>query len=161
MLLIIIRREFLSNLLTFRFLIGFILCFGLVTGSAYVLTQDYSQRLQNYTLAVQEHTNDVREVKLYSYLKPQVDRKPEALSIFNAGVDKSLGNTVQIGIAQVPAEAEGGYNALAHHQKGDFRPYKQSTVCLDTGACTYVVHRERAGVHQQLQMEVERLFKGS
>jgi len=109
MLLTIIKREFLSNLLTFRFLIGFVLCSGLVVGSAYVLTQDYSQRLQNYALAIQGHTNDLREVKLYSYLKPQVDRKPEVLSIFNVGVDKTLGNTVQIGLAQVPAEAEGGY----------------------------------------------------
>ena len=44
----IAKRELVSNIITFRFLVGLILCLGLITASTFVLTTDYEVRLESY-----------------------------------------------------------------------------------------------------------------
>ena len=46
---IIAKRELVSNILTFRFLISVILCLALITASAYMFAEDYTVRLDNYS----------------------------------------------------------------------------------------------------------------
>jgi len=48
MLFHIARREFVSNILTARFAVGFILCLFLFPSSAVILTSDYEGRLNKY-----------------------------------------------------------------------------------------------------------------
>jgi len=69
MLWLIIRREFVSNILTFRFMVGFILCLLLFVSSAYVLTKDYEQRLANYSDLVTKHRDELAKVKVYAKQK--------------------------------------------------------------------------------------------
>ena len=98
----IARREFLSNVLSFRFFVGFVLCQVLIISSAYVLTRDYEQRLSHYNEAVSAHREELRKVKVYSRLKVTVDRAPEPLSIFCLGFDRQIGNTVTVSHGDVP-----------------------------------------------------------
>lgn len=102
MLWIIIKREFTSNILTFRFMVGFILCIVLFASSAYVLTKDYEQRLANYDDLVTKHRTELAKVKVYSQLKVKIDRQPKVLSIVSEGFDKKLDNTFTVSHRDVP-----------------------------------------------------------
>jgi len=103
----ITKWEFLSNIKSLRFSVGFAACLILVVISSYILTDDYQQRLQNYQLVRQDHWRELQQVRVYSQLRPWVDRPPEVLSIFCEGMDKRVGNSVQVSFGEVPAEAEG------------------------------------------------------
>lgn len=105
MLLTIIRKELLSHIVTFRFVTGFVLCALLVPISAHVLTRDYAERLDVYSLSSQAHRNELESVQVYSELKATIDRKPSVLSILCAGLEKQLGDTVTIHHGEVPAIA--------------------------------------------------------
>ena len=50
-------REFLSNIITLRFLIGFTLCLVLIVSSTYILVDDYTARLKAYDYSVITHVN--------------------------------------------------------------------------------------------------------
>lgn len=110
MLRIIIYREFLANIITLRFLLGLVICLCLVGANAYVLTQSYEDRLQSYQLAVQTHTDEIRNIKVYSELsythRPKADKKPRLMSMLNEGVGERLGNTVEVSYNCVPVRAE-------------------------------------------------------
>ena len=54
MIWIIAKRELLSNIITFRFLVSLIICLALITASAFVLVKDYRVRLENYNRDVIE-----------------------------------------------------------------------------------------------------------
>ncbi len=58
MIWLIAKRELRSNIITFRFLVGLILCLALITASAFVLTKDYRIRLESYNKIARLHTND-------------------------------------------------------------------------------------------------------
>ena len=105
MLLTIVKKELLNHIVTFRFVIGFILCAILVPISAHVLTRDYVERLDAYSLSSQSHRNELDSVQVYSELKVTIDRKPTVLSMLCVGLEKQLGNTVAIHHGEVPAIA--------------------------------------------------------
>ena len=105
MLLTIIKKELFSHTVTFRFVTGFILCALLVPISAHVLTRDYTERLEVYSLSAQSHENELDSVQVYSELKVTIDRKPTVLSILCTGLEKQSGNTVTIHHGEVPAVA--------------------------------------------------------
>lgn len=110
MLWTITAKEFLSNIVSFRFLVAFILCMTLIPLSAYVLRKDYEERLANYQSLVQKHREEIKDAKVYSDLLfdgVNIDRAPEVLSIFSAGFDKKLGNTVRVSHGEVAAVATG------------------------------------------------------
>jgi hypothetical protein len=88
----IAQKEFLSNILTLRFLIGFILCQALIVSSEYVLIKDYEARLAAYSELTKRHEEAKKEIKVYSQLEIGVDRPPEPLSVIAMGFDKQLGN---------------------------------------------------------------------
>ena len=102
MFLILLRRELLANLMTFRFFVAILICPLLVTANSMVLIGDYERRLADYNTAVQIHRNAAVSPKVYSRLNVRVDRPPNPLSIFNGGMDKQLGNTVEIHYDFVP-----------------------------------------------------------
>jgi len=110
MLKTIVSREFLSNMITFRFLLGLIICVGLVGANAYVLTLSYEDRLRSYQTAVQAHTDEIRNIEVYSELsiryRPKADKKPRLMSILNEGTEGLLGNSVEVSYNHVPVKAE-------------------------------------------------------
>ena len=104
MFLILIWRELLSNLMTFRFSIAMVVTLLLVVANTVVLIADYERRLASYNIAVQQHAQKVLEAETYSEVEGKilVDRPPNPLSIFNAGLDRRLGNSIHVRHTLVP-----------------------------------------------------------
>ena len=105
MFLTLIRRELLANLITFRFLVAMVVTLSLVVANTVVLIADYERRLTSYDTAVTEHHQKfLRRTGTYSGVEGEirVDRPPNPLSIFNAGLDRRIGNSIAIGHTFVP-----------------------------------------------------------
>ena len=96
---LIIQREFVSNVLTSRFMIGFVVCLISTAAAVYVQVADYEKRLAAYHTALQEHQEEKRTWDLYSQINPKAHRKPNLLSIFNVGMEKSGADMVSIELA--------------------------------------------------------------
>ena len=116
MILTLIRRELLDNLMTFRFAAAVFITLLLVVANTIVLLKDYEQRLTAYNKAVTESHEELREVKTYSDYdkKLMIHRPPNPLSLFNLGLDKQVGNEIEVYHAFVPtiwdAEKHGADN---------------------------------------------------
>ena len=104
MLLTLIRRELLDNLMTFRFAAAVFITLLLVVANTVVLLKDYEQRLTAYNTATQESYQSLRTAKTYSdyHERLVVHRPPNPLSIVNLGLDKRVGNKINIYHAFVP-----------------------------------------------------------
>ena len=98
----IAKKEFLSNLLNFRFVAGFILCFLLATLSAWIVTADYAERIADYSDAVKKHKEQLENAKVYSEVQVTLDKRPEPLGLFCVGVEKQPCNTVTISHGEAP-----------------------------------------------------------
>lgn len=96
---LIIQREFVSNVLTSRFMIGFVVCLFSTAAAVFVQVEDYEKRLSAYHVAVREHQEETRTWDLYSQINPKAHRKPNPLSIFNVGTEKSGADMVSIELA--------------------------------------------------------------
>ena len=103
----IIKKEFHSNIITARFIVGFIICLMLISASTYVAIRDYERRLNDYNVAVREHRDEVINARVYSEAKPRVDREPSRLSIFNQGMDRRLANTFDAELSAAPIVCDG------------------------------------------------------
>ena len=116
MMMTLIRRELLDNLMTFRFAAAVLIMLLLVVANTAVLIKDYERRLEAYNTALKTEHQQLRERKTYSSGRLVVARPPNALSIFNVGLDKRLGNEVWISHGFVPtlwdAEMHGTTNPL-------------------------------------------------
>ncbi len=118
MLIPLIRRELLDNLMTFRFVAAVFIMLTLVVAATFVLINDYDQRLASYDTSVKTHHQEVHDTKTYSLgiRKLQVDRPPNPMSIFNAGLDKRIGNEILVSHEFVPslwdAEMHGLHNSF-------------------------------------------------
>ena len=96
---LIIQREFTSNVLTSRFMIGFIVCLLATAAAVFVQVEDYEKRLSAYHIAVREHQEKIRTSDTYRQINPKAHRKPNPLSIFNVGTEKSGADLVSIRLA--------------------------------------------------------------
>ena len=99
---VLLRREILVHLITFRFAITVITCLLLVATTMFIRINDYEQRLASYNAARDAHRDELLSTRTYSFLMPKVDRPPNPLSIFNAGMDSRIGNTLRIYYTHVP-----------------------------------------------------------
>lgn len=99
---IIAKKEFLSNLLNFRFIAGFILCFLLTVLSAWIVTEDYAFLIADYSERKEKHKEELENAKVYSEIKVTLDFRPEPLSVFCEGVSKQLSNSVSVSHGKVP-----------------------------------------------------------
>ena len=111
---IIAKREFTENILSLRLFIGLIVCLALFIASTYVLMEDYEKRLSIHNAAEIEHRNALEKVKVYSYLRLDIAKPPEPLSVICLGMERQLGSTVKVSYEDVPTEARilGGDNPL-------------------------------------------------
>lgn len=97
---LVVQREFVSNVLTSRFMIGFIVCLLSTAVAVFVQVGDYEKRLTGYNAAVREAEAEAQEWNLYYNIKPKTHRKPNLLGIFNVGAENSGANTVTIELAK-------------------------------------------------------------
>ena len=108
MLITLIRRELLDNLMTFRFAAATLITLLLVVANTAVLIKDFDRRFASYNTAVKTHRQQLRETRTYSAGEIVVDRPPNPLSIFNVGLDKRLGNEINVSYAFVPTLWDAG-----------------------------------------------------
>ena len=80
-------------------MIGFIVCLMSTAAAVFVQVADYEKRLAAYHVALQEHQEETRTWDLYSQINPKAHRKPNPLSIFNVGTEKSGADMVSIELA--------------------------------------------------------------
>ena len=83
MLVSIIKREFQDNLFSFKFSLTLIVCLVLFLTSAYLMTEDYQKRVQQYST-----TKSQAE-------RPIAERQPIPLSVLAKGLDNSMGYAQQ------------------------------------------------------------------
>ena len=95
----IVAREFLESLESSRFIISTVLCVCLIVLAVYVSTDDYVERLRDHDAAVATHEKRTEWTTIY--------RRPRVLGIFSEGVDKHVGNMVEISIWASPFRARG------------------------------------------------------
>jgi ABC-type transport system involved in multi-copper enzyme maturation permease subunit len=98
----ITKKEFLLNLMTFKFTVGTILCVILVSFFVPVLAKDYQRRLKEYNENITANEAELRKVMVYKNILPTVYRPPNVLSVFSEGVEKRLGTSAKISNMEVP-----------------------------------------------------------
>lgn len=112
MLRTLIRQELLSHLMSARFFAAVIITLLLVVANAVVLLEDYERRLMRYNQQETAHREQAQEAKTYSMLKLSIERPPNPLSLFSAGLDKRLGTTFEIYYGSVPMISDGSARSL-------------------------------------------------
>ena len=98
----IAKKEFLLNLMTFKFAVGTIVCVVLTAVFMPVLVNDYQQRLKDYNENVATNEAELRKVKVYKNITPTIYRPPNVLSVFSEGLEKRLGYSAKIELDNVP-----------------------------------------------------------
>ena len=112
MLRTLIRQELLTHLMSARFFAAVVITLLLVVANAVVLLEDYERRLAKYNQQETAHREKAQEAKTYSTLKLSVERPPNPLSLFSAGLDKRLGSTFDIYHGFVPMISDGSARSL-------------------------------------------------
>lgn len=98
----LIRQELLTHLMSARFLAAFLITLLLVVANTIVLIDDHENRVASYNQQEQVHRQKAVSAPTYSMLELFVERPPNPLSLFSAGLDKRLGTTVEIDYGSVP-----------------------------------------------------------
>ncbi len=127
----IVQREFVSNVLTSRFMIGFIVCLLSTAVAVFVQVDDYEKRLAGYNTAVREAEMEAREWELYSKIKPKAHRKPNPLSIFNVGTENFGANTVTVELGKPVFELSFPIWSAPTQKRGSDNPFLAMFLTVD------------------------------
>ena len=103
----IAKKDFLSNIISHRFIIGFLLCLFLIPFSLIINIDEYNDRVRLYNVDKTNMEKTFKEVRVYSKLRPEIFKPPEPLSIFCQGISGSVGNRVKIWLGDKPLLASG------------------------------------------------------
>jgi ABC-type transport system involved in multi-copper enzyme maturation permease subunit len=107
----IAKKEFLLNLMTFKFAAGTILCVVLIAVFMPVLVNDYQQRLKNYNANVSATRAELQKAKVYHTIflgwQHFIYRPPALLSVFSKGIARHVGDSVPIQYFRVPKLSAG------------------------------------------------------
>ena len=105
MLLLIIKREIVHNVISFRFMVTHGLLFSLVLLSVYLMTNDYQARFQTSTTAINAERDRIGAIDDLEDAGEQFQqwqrsslvgvRQPQLLSIFAKGLDRVLPSQTQ------------------------------------------------------------------
>lgn len=103
----IARKDFLTNLLSARFAIGFFLCLFLIPFSVLINIDDYREQLSLHRVDRDTAEKSQKEIRVYSALRPEIVFPPEPLGIFGKGLSNQVGNKLKIQLGEVPLLPEG------------------------------------------------------
>jgi ABC-type transport system involved in multi-copper enzyme maturation permease subunit len=106
----IIKREFLDNILSFKFIACVLAALIVISMCTFVLTADYKDRLKNYDKGVALAKEALSGVPVYSCLTVQIYKKPSPLSIFISGIERKAGSHVEFAniLMEIPTFLRGG-----------------------------------------------------
>ena len=99
---IITKKEFLSHLLTFRLWAAVVLSLLLIPLCVYVSGQRYEENLSTYNIQTQKYERELKDARVYSFVRPVVVRPPQVLSILCSGIESKVGSMVPIRFGTVP-----------------------------------------------------------
>ena len=102
MLRTLISQELLSLMMSARFLAAVVITLLLVVANTIVLIDEHENRVASYSQQEKVHREKAVAAETYSRLELFVERPPNPLSLFSAGLDKRLGTTVEIYHGDVP-----------------------------------------------------------
>ena len=102
MLGILIRQELLTHLMSARFFTAVVITLLLVVANTVVLIDAHENRVASYSQQEKVHREKAGAAETYSRLEIFVERPPNPLTLFSAGLDKRLGTTVEIYHGEVP-----------------------------------------------------------
>ena len=128
---LVIQREFVSNVLTSRFMIGFIVCLLSTAVAVFVQVDDYEKRLAGYNTAVREAEAEAQEWELYSKIKPKAHRKPNPLGIFNVGTENFGANTVTVELGKPIFELSFPIWSAPTQKRGSDNPFLAMFLTVD------------------------------
>jgi ABC-type transport system involved in multi-copper enzyme maturation permease subunit len=120
----IAKKEFLLNLMTFKFAVGTILSMVLMAVFVPILAKAYQERLKVYNENVAYNEGELRKVTVYKNITPTIYRPPSVLAVFSEGLEKQLGNSATIEYDKVP-EITG---AAANHYLSIFSVFDASLI---------------------------------
>jgi ABC-type transport system involved in multi-copper enzyme maturation permease subunit len=121
----IAKKDFLLNLMTFKFAVGTVLCVVLMAVFMPVLVNDYQQRLKTYNDNVARNEAELRKVRVYKSITPTIYRRPTVLSVFSQGLERQLGNSAKMKLGSVP-----GISAAAATGNPYLAAYSVLDACL-------------------------------
>ncbi len=98
----IAKKDFLLNLMTFKFAVGTIVCVVLTAVFMPILAKDYQQRLEDYNAKVAANEAELGKVRVYMTITPTAYRPPNVLSVFSEGLEKQLNQSEQIELGGIP-----------------------------------------------------------
>ena len=102
MIFLIAKKDFLLNLISVRFVIGFLLCLVIIPFTVVVSVDNYLSRVQVYKIEKEKAEQEYKEIRVWSMLRPTVVKEPAVLSIFSNGISDNVGNTSQIKLGEYP-----------------------------------------------------------
>ena len=103
MFLTLIRQELLTHLMSARFFAAVIITLLLVVANTFVLIGAHEERLADYSQKETVNRENVNATPTYSVLKLKVQRPPNPLSLFSAGLETRFGSEIDIAFDSVPA----------------------------------------------------------
>ena len=103
MFLTLIRQELLIHLMSARFFAAVVITLLLVVANTFVLIGAYEERLADYSEKESVNRETVAATPAYSVLKLKVQRPPNPLSLFSAGLETRFGSEIDIAFDSTPA----------------------------------------------------------
>ena len=107
MFFLIAKKDFLLNIISARFITGFLLCLIIIPFTLVVSVDNYLNRDRIYKIEDKQAKEEFETAKVYSGLRPTVVQKPEALSVFSNGISNNIGNKLKIKLGEYPLFPEG------------------------------------------------------
>jgi len=111
----IAKKEFHLNLLTFRFVVGTILCLGLVIASTLFQIDRYTKRMDAYQAMVLKDKNELINAPYLTNTKPYIHRRPSVMEILVEGISDRFGNRIQL-----PGNVIAGYRIFGGEDANPF-----------------------------------------
>lgn len=98
----IAKKEFLLNIMTFKYITGTFMCMFLIIIFLPVLISDYQKTLEAYNINIAKNKAELRKVKCYWSLTPTIHRAPTLLSIFSRGLEQTVPDSTRIELSSKP-----------------------------------------------------------
>lgn len=102
MIWLIAKKDFLLNLISVRFIIGFFLCLVIIPFTMVVSVEDFENQLRIYKIDQEKAEKEFKTLRVYSRLRPIVVKQPETLSIFSKGISHNTGNKTKVTLQEYP-----------------------------------------------------------
>ncbi len=103
----IVKKDFLDNFTSARFVVGFLLCLFLVPYTVYTGTKVYESRVEKYQRDEKNANEIFTKAQVYAQIQPMAVIQPSPLNIFCKGISEQVGSLVNLRNNEVPTFATG------------------------------------------------------